>query len=70
MDANRTDEWCWCVLCVLVGLPPDTLQGHRDRFLEQFKKYDTLFVMAVECNCDGCYPAAMFSEASFFSPAG
>lgn len=28
----------WCV--VLPGLPPDTLQGHRDRFLEQFKKYD------------------------------
>lgn len=31
----------------LTGLPPDTLQGHRDRFLEQFKKYDTLLLMPV-----------------------
>lgn len=27
------------MLC-LAGLPADTLQGHRDRFQEQFKKYD------------------------------
>lgn len=28
------------VLCDLAGLPADTLQGHRDRFEEQFKKYE------------------------------
>ncbi|CAG06219.1 unnamed protein product, partial [Tetraodon nigroviridis] len=32
-------------------LPPDTLQGHRDRFLEQFKKYDTLLVTTLLLPC-------------------
>ncbi len=42
----RIPERFWCLssevfVFLLAGLPADTLQGHRDRFQEQFKKYDT-----------------------------
>lgn len=35
------------VLRVLAGLPADTLQGHRDRFEEQFKKYEAPFAIRI-----------------------
>lgn len=40
LTALVSEHWHVSVLCVLAGLPADTLQGHRDRFQEQFKKYE------------------------------
>lgn len=38
-DASKLYDYCVRILFRLhVLLPPDTLEGHRDRFLTQFKK--------------------------------
>lgn len=38
-DASKLYDYCVKILFRLhSSLPPDTLQGHRDRFLKQFKR--------------------------------
>lgn len=53
------------VLSALTGLPPDTLQGHRDRFLEQFKKYDTLLLMPKSLCPPPPHPPSSVTPPSF-----
>lgn len=71
MGINSQLEWgricshC-CPLPIATGLPADTLQGHRDRFHEQFRRYPGL---TQGTGVPPSLPASPSSRFSFLPPS-